>query len=232
MPREIADRDRVVEAVKNLALTAELFEEQNGKPKYAGDLEVIVRGRDYGTANELGLMFVYSPTMAMKRLRGRASGVATLSTLVDGYTRCLCLTTLVIAEKLDNSIPGTCFGEMALLAGIERNATVTVPVGTTATILEVTRPALRLLRKLPKFGLTLDETYRAHGFGRVLEDITNHKQHLSQPVQNHCDTPRATWSTGNITCSAQKVTPIDKLILIRERLDTAHARRSVSRHLA
>ena len=48
MPREITDRDRVVEAVKKLSLTAELFEEQNGKPKYAGDLEVIVRGRVEG----------------------------------------------------------------------------------------------------------------------------------------------------------------------------------------
>jgi hypothetical protein len=31
MPREITDRDRVVEVVKNLALTAELFEEQNDR---------------------------------------------------------------------------------------------------------------------------------------------------------------------------------------------------------
>ena len=54
MPREIADRDRVVEAVKTLALTAELFEEQNGKPKYAGDLEVIVHGRDYGNGKQVG----------------------------------------------------------------------------------------------------------------------------------------------------------------------------------
>jgi len=54
MPREITDRDRVVEAVKKLSLTAELFEEQNGKPKYAGDLEVIVRGRDYGNGKQVG----------------------------------------------------------------------------------------------------------------------------------------------------------------------------------
>src|SRR6201988_5545774 len=63
--------------------------------------------------------------------------------------------------------PGTCFGEMALLAGIERNATVLVPQNATAVVLEVTRPALRILRKLPKFGQILDETYRAHGFSRV-----------------------------------------------------------------
>ena len=39
---------------------------------------------------------------------------------------------------------------MAVLAGVERNATIMVPIHETATVLEVTRPALRLLRKLPE----------------------------------------------------------------------------------
>src|SRR5215475_6527837 len=54
MPREITDRGRVVEAIQNLALTAELFEEQNGKQKYAGDLEVIVQGREYAGGKRVG----------------------------------------------------------------------------------------------------------------------------------------------------------------------------------
>ncbi len=43
MPREIADRDLLVCAVRNLSLTAELFEELKGKPKYAGDREVVLQ---------------------------------------------------------------------------------------------------------------------------------------------------------------------------------------------
>jgi hypothetical protein len=54
MPREITDRGRVVEAIQNLALTAELFEEKDGKQKYASDLEVIVQGRDYGNGKRVG----------------------------------------------------------------------------------------------------------------------------------------------------------------------------------
>src|SRR5829696_3954268 len=54
MPREITDRGRVVEAIQNLALTAELFEEQNGKQKYGTDLEVIVQGRDYANGKRVG----------------------------------------------------------------------------------------------------------------------------------------------------------------------------------
>src|SRR5678809_701896 len=54
MPREITDRGRVVEAIQHLALTAELFEEQNGKQKFGADLEVIVQGRDYANGKRVG----------------------------------------------------------------------------------------------------------------------------------------------------------------------------------
>ena len=54
MPREITDRSRVVEAVQNLSLTAELFEEENGKQKRAGDLEVIIQGKDYTNGKPVG----------------------------------------------------------------------------------------------------------------------------------------------------------------------------------
>ncbi|HEX8191222.1 MAG TPA: 4Fe-4S dicluster domain-containing protein, partial [Pyrinomonadaceae bacterium] len=63
------------------------------------------------------------------------------------------------------------FGEMSILAGVPRNATVRVPEGAKARVLEVTRPALRLLRKLPKFGQMLDANYRKHGLSRTLIDI-------------------------------------------------------------
>src|SRR5215218_1241426 len=54
MPREITDRGRVVQAVQKLTLTADLFEEQNGKQKYGSDLEAIVQGRDYGNGKRVG----------------------------------------------------------------------------------------------------------------------------------------------------------------------------------
>ncbi len=54
MPREAPNQEALIEAVKNLPLTAELFDEQNGKQKYASDLDVIVRGRDYGNGKRVG----------------------------------------------------------------------------------------------------------------------------------------------------------------------------------
>src|ERR1044071_3526582 len=172
MPREITDRGRVVEAIQNLALTAELFAEQNGKQKFAGDLEVIVQGRDYGNGKRGGpyvrLLLFDSGKEIMRQGEwgGNAFYIAVEGTL-DVYVH-----DAAGQKKIGQLEPGTCFGEMALLAGIERNATVAVPEHETATVLEVTRPALRLLRKLPTFGNILDETYRAHGIGRVLEDLS------------------------------------------------------------
>src|SRR5688572_10758827 len=171
MPREITDRRRVVEAVQNLALTAELFEEQNGKQKYAGDLEVIVQGRDYGNGKRVGpYVRLLAYDGGEEIMREGEWGGNTFYIAVEGL-----LDVYVGANgsrrKVSVLEPGALFGEMALLAGIERNATIAVPANQSAVVLEVSRPALRLLRKLPKFGQILDETYRAHGFARVLDDF-------------------------------------------------------------
>ena len=171
MPREITDRSRVVEAVQNLALTAELFEEQNGKQKYGGDLEVIVQGRDYANGKRVGpyvRLLTYDSgeeIMRQGEWGGNTFYIAVEGTL-DVYVR-----DADTQKKIGKLEPGTCFGEMALLAGIERNATVSVPANQTALVLEVTRPALKLLRKLSTFGNILDATYRKHGIDRLLEDL-------------------------------------------------------------
>lgn len=67
MPREITDREALVNAVKNLELISELFDEQNGKLKYASDLEVILNGRDYGNGKRVGpyvRLLEYEPEIA------------------------------------------------------------------------------------------------------------------------------------------------------------------------
>src|SRR4030095_2221130 len=76
-----------------------------------------------------------------------------------------------VDRKVAEIPPGVSFGEMSILAGVPRNATVRVPEGGKARVLEVTRPALRLLRKLPKFGQVLDANYRKHGLSRTLIDV-------------------------------------------------------------
>ena len=216
MPREITDRGRVVEAIQNLALTAELFEEENGKQKRASDLEVIVQGKDYANGKRVGpYVRLLTYDSGEEIMREGEWGGNTFYIAVEGaldvYVR-----DAGGQKKIGQLEPGTCFGEMALLAGIERNATVSVPADEEATVLEVTRPALRLLRKLPTFGNILDETYRAHGIGRVVEDLSNITgKQLNEPLANELrNTARyMVYSKHHVLC--QEGEPIDRLILIK-----------------
>lgn len=172
MPREITDRERLVESVRKLELTSELFEEQNGKPKYAGDLEVIVSGRDYGNGKRVGpYVRLLSYEAGEQIMRQGEWGGNTFYIGVEGALDVSAKEPSGAQRKISQLHPGTCFGEMAVLAGVERNATVTAPEDSGALVLEVSRPALRLLRKLPRFGHALDETYRKHGFDRLLAEL-------------------------------------------------------------
>src|SRR5215467_9873209 len=216
MPREITDRGRVVEAIQNIPLTAELFEEQNGKQKYGTDLEVIVQGRDYANGKRVGpyvRLLIYDSGEQIMR-QGEWGG-NTFYIAVEGALE-VYVHDDAGEKKIGQLEPGTCFGEMALLAGIERNATVAVPHDQTATVLEVTRPALRLLRKLPTFGSILDETYRAHGIGRVLEDLRRItgkplSEQLTSELRN--TTRYMVYGKNHVLC--QEGEKIDRLILIK-----------------
>src|ERR1700752_847497 len=216
MPREITDRGRVVEAVQNLALTAELFEEQNGKQKYAGDLEVILQGRDYGNGKRVGpYVRLLAYDGGEEIMREGEWGGNTFYIAVDGALD-VYVGTNGNRRKINVLEPGACFGEMALLAGIERNATVAVPANQSAVVLEVTRPALRLLRKLPKFGQILDETYRTHGFARVLEDLTRFTdQPLSEELMNALKQSARFMVYGKNHVLCKEWDPIDRVFLIK-----------------
>jgi Fe-S-cluster-containing dehydrogenase component/CRP-like cAMP-binding protein len=212
MPREITDRGRVVEAIQHLALTAELFEEQNGKQKYGADLEVIVQGRDYGNGKRVGpYVRLLTYDSGEEIMRQGEWGGNTFYIAVAGA-----LDVYVGEKKIGQLEPGTCFGEMALLAGIERNATVSVPANHTAVVLEVTRPALRLLRKLPNFGYILDETYRSHGIARVLEDLTLvTDKPLSKALAEELRRSARYMVYGKNHTLCQEDDPIDRFILIK-----------------
>lgn len=218
MPREIVDQELLVNAVKNLSLTAELFEELNGKMKFAGDQEVILHGRAYDNGKKVGpyvRLLVYQGGETVMR-QGEWGG-NTFYMSVAGVLDVSISDSARAEQKIGELHPGTCFGEMAVLAGVERNATVGVPSGRgSATVLEITRPALRLLRKLPKFGQVLDETYRAHGFARVLADLN---QGIKNPLDKELvDKLRSiakfmVYGKHHVICQEQA--PIERIVLIK-----------------
>jgi Fe-S-cluster-containing dehydrogenase component/CRP-like cAMP-binding protein len=217
MPRETRNQEALIEAVKNLPLTAELFDEQDGKQKYATDLEVIVRGRDYGNGKRVGpYMHLLTYDAGEVIMHQGEWGGNTFYIAVSGQLDVLINEPGGGMRKISQLAPGVCFGEMALLAGVERNATIAVPADQTATVIEVTRPALRLLRKLPRFGQALDETYRAHGFSRVLEDLAEAMRGpLSEDLVNKLRDVSKFVVYGKHHVLCQEKTPVEKIYLIR-----------------
>ena len=172
MPREITDKEAIRSGLKSLELTSELFVEVDGKLKNQNDLDVIVEGKVNATGKRVGpYVRLLSYDGGETIMRQGEWGGNTFYLSVEGALDVYIDDQGGEQRKISRLAPGTCFGEMALLAGVERNATISVPKHGTAVVLEITRPALRLLRKLPKFGHVLDETYREHGLGRILEDL-------------------------------------------------------------
>ncbi|HLL75170.1 MAG TPA: cyclic nucleotide-binding domain-containing protein [Pyrinomonadaceae bacterium] len=144
---------------------------QTGPFKYELDLDVIAYGRNYN-GKKVGpyvKLFIYEPGEEV--IRQGDWGGNTFYVVVEGSLDVYVADDAGGTKKVGELPQGTSFGEMSILAGVPRNATCKVPDGRTATVLEITRPALRLLRKLHRFGSALDTTYRKHGLGRTLVDV-------------------------------------------------------------
>src|SRR5438309_9427041 len=217
MPKVIISHDALEKVVKELDLTAELFEEQAGKLKYGPDLEVIIRGRVMDNGKKVGpyaRLLSYEPGEEIVRQGEWGGNIFYIS--ATGSLDVYVTDSNGSRRKIGELAPGTCFGEMSVLAGIERNATVAVPAGDAATVLELTRPALRLLRKLPKFGQALDNTYRSHGLHRVLEDLTRAiPAPTNQEVVNRLEQIGKFMVYGKPHLLCEEGKPADKIILIK-----------------
>ena len=216
MPREITDRERVVQSVKSLAPTSELFAEQNGRQKYESDLEVIVQGRDYGNGKRVGPYIRLLEYDADEQIMRQGEwGGNNFYISVEGTLDVEVRNDAGLNTKIGELLPGTCFGEMALLAGVERNATISVPSGNKAVVLEVDRPALRLLRKLPTFGQILDDTYRAHGLGRAFEDLTLDGRRASDALVKELKRVARFVVHGKHHVLCREGTPLDRIVFIK-----------------
>ena len=217
MPKVITNQDALEKVLKELDLTAALFEEQGGRFKYGPDLEVIVRGRVLENDKKVGpyvRLLSYEPTEEIVRQGEWGGNLFYIS--AAGLLNVYVTDPSGSQRKVSEITPGTCFGEMSVLAGVERNATVAVPSNGVATVLEVTRPALRLLRKLPKFGQMLDGTYRSHGLNRALEDLTEVIPDASnQELVNRLRQVSKFMVYGKHHVLCQEGTPVDKIILIK-----------------
>lgn len=173
MPREIENHEQLIDAFRNVEIVSELVDQlPNGEFRNELDMDIILFGRSY-RGKKVGpycRLLEYQPGEIIVKANTWESSIFYI--LVEG--------------RLDASIPdagggmrkvgeiakGSSFGEMALLSGTPRTASVSVAEADgTALVLEFTRPAIRLLRKLPKFGKALDRNYRNYGLTLSINDL-------------------------------------------------------------
>jgi Fe-S-cluster-containing dehydrogenase component/CRP-like cAMP-binding protein len=174
MPKEITKHKTILDAISKVDIISELvdWDKEHDHFRYELDLEVIAYGRNYN-GKKVGpyvRLFEFQPGEEIIRQGDWGSNTfyITVAGMCDAYVN----DERGTPKKVGEIPAGVSFGEMAILAGVPRNATVKASTGEQpATVLEVTRPALRLLRKLPAFGQNLDVTYRQHGLARTLVDV-------------------------------------------------------------
>jgi len=168
MPQETTKHRDVLAAIESIGAIAELTAQHDGHYDYELDLEVIVYGRNYNgkSVGPYVKLLTYAPGEEI--VREGDWGGNSFYIVVAGKAD-------VLFEEGRNKVAeipaGVQFGEMSVLAGMPRTATIRAPQGEPVQILEVQRPALRLLRKLPKFGEVLDTTYRRNGRATTIQDI-------------------------------------------------------------
>ena len=144
MAREITHHGAVIEAIRRSGIISELVEKHEDHFEYELDLELVVYGRSY-TGKKVGpyaRLLVYAPGEEI--IHEGDWGGNTFYILVDGKLDVYVTDDQGISNWVGGIHQHTSFGEMSVLAGQPRNATVIA--STESTVLEIQRPALRLLR--------------------------------------------------------------------------------------
>src|SRR6185436_13314326 len=167
MPKAETSPEAILEAVKKIDIVSELLDEKN-----KNNLKMIVEGKLSG-GKQIGpyaRLLTYEPNEVIMR-EGEWGG-NTFYLSVSGDLDVYVKDEAGVDRKVARVPPGACLGERSVLAGIPRNATIKVPTdGGPATVLEMVRPALRLLRSLKKFAEKVDDSYRNHGLANAVAKL-------------------------------------------------------------
>ncbi|MGE3465298.1 MAG: cyclic nucleotide-binding domain-containing protein [Pyrinomonadaceae bacterium] len=175
MPREIEKHEQIIQAFQNVDIVSELVEQlPNGEFRNELDMDIILFGRSY-RGKQVGpytRLLEFAPGEVIVRENTWESSLFYI--LVTGTLEASITDASGQRKKVGEIPAGNSFGEMALLSGTPRTATVSVGEGVNpALVLEFSRPAIRLLRKLPKFGRFLDRNYRAYGQSLTINELRN-----------------------------------------------------------
>src|SRR5436190_6092160 len=167
MPRETTNPQDILEAIKKIDILSELLEDKN-----KNNLKMIAEGKEAG-GKQIGpyaklLTFAAGEAVMREGDWGGNTFYFSLDPKLDVF-----LTGEDGQQRKVGAVPpGTCIGEMSILAGVPRNATIVCSeAGGETQVLEMVRPALRLLRSLKKFAERVDTSYRSHGLANTIAEL-------------------------------------------------------------
>lgn len=169
MPREHTSRREVLDAIQTLPSIRDLLAIHDGHYEHELDLEVSVYGRNYN-GKKVGpyvRLLTFEPGEPI--VNAGDWGGNTFYVVVNSHADVFIDAPNGQTLKVSELAPGQQFGEMSVLAGVPRNATVKAAAAAATQVMEVQRPALRLLRKIKSFADALDSTYRRHGRDGVID---------------------------------------------------------------
>src|SRR5262245_35217087 len=209
MPKEDRTPEAILAAVKKIDIVSELLDEKN-----KNNLKMIVEGKVSG-GKQIGpyarlLAFEPGETIMREGEWGGNTFYLSVASDLDVYVK----DDAGEEKKIARLPPGACLGERSILAGIPRNATIKAPAG--ALVLELVRPALRLLRSLRKFAEKVDDSYRNHGLANAIAQLQEQTGRGLEPLD--------LVALGNISqfmgygkhhVLVQEGMPIDRIFLIR-----------------
>ena len=158
MPREHESRREILQAIQSLPSVADLAAVRDGRFQHELDLEVVVYGRNYN-GRKIGpyvRLLTYEPWETI--VREGDWGGNSFYLVVSGQPEVFRSTPDRGEVRISEVPRGRQFGEISVLAGVPHSSTVRAP-DEEVRLLEVQRPALRLLRKLSGFSQSLDRTY-------------------------------------------------------------------------
>jgi Fe-S-cluster-containing dehydrogenase component/CRP-like cAMP-binding protein len=209
MPKVDTTPAAILEAVRKIDIVSELLDEKN-----KNNLKMIVEGKVSG-GKQIGpyaRLLAYEPGETIMREGDWGGNTFYLSVAgdVDVYVK----DDSGKEKKVARLAPGACLGERSILAGIPRNATIRAADG--ASVLELVRPALRLLRSLKKFAEKVDDSYRNHGLANAIAQLQEQTGGALNPLD--------LVALGNVSqfmaygkhhVLVQEGMPIDRIFLIR-----------------
>jgi Fe-S-cluster-containing dehydrogenase component/CRP-like cAMP-binding protein len=218
MPRVIENHEQIVRAFQTVEMIAELVEKlPNGEFRNELDMDIILFGRSYRgkKVGPYARLLEYLPGETIVEANTWESSIFYI--LVEGVLEASVTKPDGAQEKLGEIQAGNSFGEMALLSGTRRTASVSVAAHRRpALVLELTRPAIRLLRKLPRFGKALDRNYRAYGLSLTINELRTSDQFQfdEELIKRFNDAARfAVYEKGHILF--REGDPVNRVFFIR-----------------